>query len=205
MTGLPIFYILGSGLHPVLQFKRVLLPSSKIKGTLLLAWKKKKNSRRGKQQEQLQTQGVGGSAIKISIVSQQNLEIYVLELPMFLRVLSVSQESDHQIWNPGDRAQVNTEWGHSLHAGSKALLQKSQLFPEQIFALYMMNLVLLWWYYILTVSSFFTSCQSWILKVHWTQCKYVFHIMVFIVSAYLQFYHFCANMAFPWLAVLIVE
>ena len=37
MTGLPIFYILGGGLHPVLQFKRVLLPSSKIKGTLLLA------------------------------------------------------------------------------------------------------------------------------------------------------------------------
>ena len=62
MTGLPIFYILEGGLHPVLQFKRVLLPSSKnSKGYPFISLKKKKKKiRKGKTTRTTSNMGGGG-------------------------------------------------------------------------------------------------------------------------------------------------
>ena len=55
-----------------------------------------------------------------------------------------------------------------------------------------MNLVLLWQYSILVACSSFTSCQWWMLKVHWCQYKCVFCMLnCWSITAD----HFCANTA----------
>ena len=104
MTGLPIFYLLEGGLCPVLQFKRVLLPSSKnSKGYPFITLKKKKKTQEGENNKNnFKPGGVLNQDQHCKSTKFGN--VYWDSQCLCEYFQSVSQESDHQIWNPGDHA-----------------------------------------------------------------------------------------------------
>ena len=163
ITGLPIFYILEGGLHPVLQFKRVLLPSSKnSKGYPFISLKKKKKNQEGENNKNNFKYGGGGGVLnEDQHCKSTKFGSMCIGTPNVC-VSTFSQFHKNQTIKFGIREtmhRLTQSEATPCMLGVKCCYRNLN-FSQSKFLHYIMNLVLLWWYNILVVSSFFTSCQS---------------------------------------------